>query len=200
NNQVAEGPGAPFFAVTFIEPNINLFAPNADGTPYAALVPHVLPNAANPIYNLAHEEINTDRSRFTGYGRATYRLFDWLSLEGNYNYDQETSNYTDVVPKNFLNARGRPTSGNIVKIDSGGRTFNTGATLTSVRTFQLGSWNVRNTTKAAFVYEDQEATNFSVTSKAFAVIKTPEFNAIDPTSVFRASRDVTIRNENYYLT
>src|SRR5207245_11081938 len=69
----------------------------------------------------------------------------------------------------------------------------------SVRTFQLGSWNVRNTTRAAFVYEDQEATNFSVTSNAFAVIKTPEFNAIDPTSVFPASRDVTIRNENYYL-
>src|SRR5207247_9488722 len=74
NNQAAQGPGAPFFAVTFIEPNINLFAPNAVGTPYAALIPHVLPNAANPIYTLANEQISTDRARFTGYGRATYRL------------------------------------------------------------------------------------------------------------------------------
>src|SRR5213595_3748714 len=46
NNKVAEGPGAPFFAVTFIEPYINLFAPNPDGTPYAAVIPHQLPNAA----------------------------------------------------------------------------------------------------------------------------------------------------------
>ena len=199
NNQVAEGPGAPFFAVTFIEPNINLFAPNADGTPYAALVPHVLPNAANPIYNLAHEEINTDRSRFTGYGRATYRLFDWLSLEGNYNYDQETSNYTDVVPKNFLNARGRPTSGNIVKIDSGGRSFNTGATLTSVRTFQLGSWNVRNTTKAAYVYEDQTKRVFADTGIGFLVLKTPEFQAVSRSTLSPGSRDITIRNKNYYV-
>src|SRR5881398_1937270 len=199
NNQVAQGPGAPFFAVTFIEPNINLFAPNADGTPYAALVPHVLPNAANPIYNLAHEEINTDRSRFTGYGRATYRLFDWLSLEGNYNYDQETSNYTDVVPKNFLNARGRPTSGNIVKIDSGGRSFNTGATLTSVRTFQLGSWNVRNTTKAAYVYEDQTKRVFADTGFGFLVQKTPEFQAVSRSTLSPGSRDITIRNKNYYV-
>ena len=199
NNQVAEGPGAPFFAVTFIEPNINLFAPNADGTPYAALIPHVLPNAANPVYTLANEQISTDRSRFTGYGRAAYRLFDWLSLEGNYNYDQETSNFTDVVPKNFLNSRGKPTSGNIVKIDSGGRSFNTGATLTSVRTLHLGSWNVRNTTKAAYVYEDQTARVFADTGIGFLVLNTPEFQAVSRATLSPGSRDITIRNKNYYV-
>src|SRR5213082_1333853 len=178
NNQVAEGPGAPFFAVTFIEPNINLFAPNADGTPYAALVPHVLPNAANPIYNLANEQINTDRSRFSGYGKATYRIFDWLSLEGNYNYDQESSNYSDVLPKNYLSSEGTPLDGQLVKTDSSGRSFNTGATLTSVRTFQLGGWNVRNTTKAAYVYEDQTKRVFADTGIGFLVLKTPEFQAV----------------------
>src|SRR3989475_157566 len=199
NNQVAQGPGAPFFAVTFIEPNIILYAPNADGTPYAALIPHQLPNSANPIYTLANEQINTDRSRFTGYGKATYRLFDWLSLEGNYNYDQETSNFTDVVPKNFLNSRGRPTSGNIVKIDSGGRSFNTGATLTSVRTFRLGGWNVRNTIKAAYVYEDQTARVFADTGIGFLVLNTPEFQAVSRATLSPGSRDITIRNKNYYV-
>jgi len=199
NNQVAEGPGAPFFAVTFIEPNINLFAPNADGTPYAALIPHVLPNASNPIYTLANEQITTDRSRITGYGKATYRLLDWLSLEGNYNYDQETSNYTDVVPKNFLNSRGKPTTGSLVKIDSGGRSFNTGATLTSVRTFQLGGWNVRNTIKAAYVYEDQTRRVFADTGIGFLVLKTPEFQAVSRATLSPGSRDITIRNKNYYV-
>ena len=66
NNQVAQGPGAPFFSVTFIEPYINLFAPNPDGSPFAAQIPHLLPNAANPLYTLANERINTDRSRVTG--------------------------------------------------------------------------------------------------------------------------------------
>src|SRR3989441_207919 len=162
NNQVAQGPGAPFFAVTFIEPYINLFAPNPDGTPYRAQIPHQLPNATNPVYTLANERITTDRSRYTGYAKATYRIFDWLSFEGNYNYDQESSRYTDETPKNFLDSHGQPTPGGLVKVDSGGRTFNTGATLTTVRSFRLGSWNVRNTTKAAYVYEDQTANNFSL--------------------------------------
>ncbi len=199
NNQVAQGPGAPFFAVTFIEPNINLFAANPDGTPYAAQIPHVLPNATNPLYTLANERITTDRSRFTGYGKATYRIRDWLSLEGNYNYDQETSVYTDQVPKNFLNSHGTPTSGSLARVDSGGRTFNTGATLTSVRTFHFGSWNVRNTTKAAYVYEDQTLTVFADTAAAFKVLNTPEFVAVDRTTLSPGSADIAIRNKNYYV-
>src|SRR6266550_264499 len=199
NNQVSEGPGAPFFAVTFIEPYINLFAPNPDGTPYAAQIPHQLPNATNPLYTLANEHLTTDRTRFTGFGKATYRVRDWLSLEGNYNYDQEASNFTDETPKNFLNSSGVATTGQLVKIDSGGRAFNAGATLTSVRTFRLGGWNVRNTTKAAYVYEDQRVTVFSDTAAAFTVLNTPEFVAVDRTSLSPGSADISIRNKNYYV-
>src|SRR2546421_742128 len=199
NNQVAQGPGAPFFAVTFIEPYINLFAPNPDGTPYRAQIPHQLPNATNPVYTLANERITTDRSRYTGYAKATYRIFDWLSFEGNYNYDQESSRYTDETPKNFLDSHGQPTPGGLVKVDSGGRTFNTGATLTSVRSFRLGSWNVRNTTKAAYVYEDQTANNFSLSGGNFYVVGTPEFTAVHFSTLSPGSRDITIRNKNYYV-
>ncbi|HKC48440.1 MAG TPA: SusC/RagA family TonB-linked outer membrane protein, partial [Gemmatimonadales bacterium] len=198
NNQVTQGPGAPFFAVTFIEPYINLFAPNADGTPYNAQIPHQLPNASNPVYRLANERITTDRSRITGYGRATYRLFDWLSLEGNYNYDQESSNFTDEVPKNFLDSHGNPTSGSLTKIDSAGRTFNTGVTLTSVRSFQLGSATVRNTTKVAYIYEDQTANSFALAGNGFLVTNTPEFTAIDPTTLVPGSSTINVRNKNYY--
>src|SRR5256886_1482963 len=103
----------------------------------------LLPNATNPLYTLANRQIKTDRSRFTGYAKATYRIRDWLSFEGNYNYDQETSNFTNQVPKNFLNSHGEPTSGSLVKIDTAGRTLNTAATLTSVRAVHLGSRKLR---------------------------------------------------------
>ena len=199
NNKVAEGPGAPFFAVTFIEPYINLFAPNPDGTPYAAVIPHQLPNAANPLYTLANEHLTTDRTRITGYAKATYRIFDWLSLEGNYNYDEESSNFTDETPKNFLNASGVPTTGQLVKIDSGGRTFNTGVTLTSTRNLNLGGVRVRNTTKAAYIYEDQTARSLGDTGKAFTVVATPEFNAVDFSTLSPFSHNLTIRNKNYYV-
>jgi TonB-linked SusC/RagA family outer membrane protein len=198
NNQVAQGPGSPFFAVTFLEPNVNLFAANPDGSPYAARIPYLLSNATNPLYRMANEQISTDRSRYSGYARATYRLLDWLSLEGNYNFDQEASNYKDVLPKNFLSSRGAPGLGYIVRTDSGGRTFNTGATLTSVRSFELAGMPIRNTTKVAYVYEDRTATNFGVSASAFQVVATPEFNAADFTQLNPTSRDVTIRNRNFY--
>jgi TonB-linked SusC/RagA family outer membrane protein len=198
NNQVAQGPGAPFFSVTFIEPYINLFAANPDGTPYAAQIPHLLPNAANPLYTLANEQLNTDRSRYSGYAKATYRLFDWLSLEGNYNYDQESSTFTDETPKNFLNSHGSPTAGGLVRVDTAGRTFNTGATLTSIRAFHLGSWNVRNTSKVAYVYEDQTRNTFNLTASKFTVLAVPEFTAVDNTQLLPGSSNLTIRNKNFY--
>jgi TonB-linked SusC/RagA family outer membrane protein len=199
NNQASQGPGSPFFAVTFVEPNIDLFAKNPDGTPYVARIPFRLSNAENPLYRLANEQIHTDRSRFTGNFRANYRLLDWLAVEANYNYDEESSAHTDEEPKNFLDATGKATDGQLVKIDSGGRSFNTGATLTSVRTFRLGSWNVRNITKAAYGYFNQARRILGDTGYAFKVARTPEFNAVDLAQVSVISQDITIRERNYYF-
>src|SRR5207245_10702625 len=112
---------------------------------------------------------------------------------------QESSRYTDETPKNFLDSHGQPTPGGLVKVDSGGRTFNTGATLTSVRSFRLGSWNVRNTTKAAYVYEDQTANNFALSGGNFHVVGQPEFTGVNLSTLSPGSRDITIRNKNYYV-
>ncbi len=199
NNQVAQGPGAPFFAVTFIEPYINLFAPNPDGTPYAAVIPHQLPNASNPLYTLANERITTDRTRFTGHGKATYRVLDWLSVEGNYNFDQESSTFGDMTPQGFLNASGQPTPGGLTRIDSTGRTLNTGITVTSVRNFQLGSWPVRNTIKAAYIYEDQKIVGFNLVANKFAFPGSPEFQAVDFSQLTPGSFDINIRSKNYFV-
>ena len=199
NNSVAQGPGSPFFRTGFLEPYVNLFAPNPDGTPYSAYIPHQQPNAENPLYILANEQINTDRKRYSAYGKASYRLTDWLSLEGHYNYDYEASNYSNLRPKGFLSASGIALDGNLTKTDSGGREFNTGVTVTGVRNFRLGSLNVRNTTKAAYEYEDQTASNFTLFAGGFKVVATPEFNAVDFANLAPGSSNQTIRSKNYYV-
>src|SRR2546426_989737 len=199
NDQTAQGPGSPFFTTLFLEPYVNLFAPNPDGTPYAAYITHQQPNAQNPLYNLANERINTDRSRFSGYGKATYRLTDWLSAEGHYNYDYEASNYQDLRPKGYLAANGSVTDGFLVRTDSGGREVNTGATLTSIRSFKLGGLEVRNTTKAAYEYEDQTANNFTLNANKFLVVAAPEFTAVDFSGLTPGSSNETIRSKNYYV-
>ena len=199
NDQTAEGPGSPFFTVKFLEPFINLFATNPDGTPYAAVIPHQAPNAANPLYNLANERIGTDRTRYSAYAKGTYRLTDWLSFEGHYNYDFESSNYSDVRPKGYLSATGASSDGYLVKTDSGGREFNTGVSATAVRSFKLGPWSLRNTTKAAYEFEDQTASNFTLTANRFTVVASPEFNAVDFSQLAPGSSNATIRSKNYYV-
>ncbi|PYP49591.1 MAG: hypothetical protein DMD45_13880 [Gemmatimonadetes bacterium] len=204
NDQTAEGAGSPFFTVKFLEPYINLFAKNpctqpCDSTPYAAVIPHQAPNASNPLYNLANERINTDRTRYSGYAKGTYRLTDWLSFEGHYNYDFESSNYSDVRPKGYVTSTGASSDGYLVRTDSGGREFNTGLSATAVRAFQLGSLNLRNTTKAAYEYEDQTANNFTLTANRFTVVAAPEFNAVDFAQLTPGSSNETIRAKNYYV-
>jgi len=202
NNTSPQGPGSPFFAVTFVEPNIDLFATNPDGSPYRAQVPDRVSNASNPLYFLANTPITTDRTRYTGFVKARWRINDWLAAEGNYNYDQETAAYNEFQPKGFLDATGTPQLGYLVKQDSGGRVFNWGATLTSVRSFNVGSWDVRNTTKAAVVVEDQLRNYFRLQSNQFRVVGIPEFPATNygaPGTVLPNSFTQPIRNRNAYL-
>jgi len=202
NNTSPQGPGSPFFAVTFVEPNVDLFAKNPDGSPYRAQIPDRVSNASNPLYFLANTPIKTDRTRYTGFVKARWRLTDWLSAEGNYNYDQETGAYSEFQPKGFLDATGTPQTGYLIKQDSGGRVFNWGATLTSVRSFNLGSWDIRNTTKAAVVVEDQLRNFFRLQVNQFKIIGVPEFPATNygaVGTVLPSSFTQPIRNRNAYL-
>src|SRR3989441_9726851 len=69
----------------------------------------------------------------------------------------------------------------------------------SVRSFRLGSWNVRNTTKAAYTYEDETRRIFSLNATAFTVAKVPEFIAVDPAKLDPSSQDIATRTRNYFL-
>ena len=197
NNTTPQGNGSPFFAVTFVEPNLDLFARNPDGSPYRARIPDRIVNATNPLYSLANTDIATERTRYAGFIRGRWRVTDWLSAEANYNYDQETSSRTDFQPKGFLDQNGTPTDGYLTKQDDDGRTFNWGATLASVRSFSLGSWDIRNTTKAAVVIEDQENSQLALTANTINVVGIPEFPAT--TGLSPGSSTQAIRNRNAYL-
>ncbi len=195
NDQAAEGTGSPFFKITFLKPSTDIFAPNPDGSPYRAFIPPPRrSNESNPLYELANREITTDRSRFTGSGRARWRMLDWLTFEANYAFDQERYDFSDITPLGFLTASGQPGDGDLERESFTGRTYNTGATLTSTRTF--GS--VTNTTKISYVYEDQTLTRLNTTGSKLIVKKVPEFASADPSTLRAESEHQDIRNRNVF--
>src|SRR5574342_363638 len=146
NGRSAEGTASPFFGLMFVQPDVNLQACcNPDGSPYVAKVPLSgdVANDFNPLYTLANEKVNQDRNRFSGSTRLRWRLVNWLSAEGNFAYDQEAQDYSDVTPFGFLSSSGTPTDGGLVQRSLNDWQYNTGATLTSVRRFG----NITNTSK-----------------------------------------------------
>ena len=194
NNDAAQGPGAPFFALTFVEPNINLFLKNPDGSPYKAFIPDKIANSSNPLYNLFNEVRGNDRSRFSGSGRMRWRIKDWLTAEGNYNFDQDRDDFSDLIPFGYLNSAGQPTDGNLFRRNRTGRTYNTGATLTSIKNF----WGITNTTKVSYIYEDEAHTELTANGGSLVVKQVPEFAAVDPSTLASTSLETTIRNRNAF--
>ncbi len=196
----AEGSADIFFGLRFLEPNIDLTAPNKDGTPFNANIkqPPASGNLTNPLYALNNASTTNDRNRFTGTFKARFRPFLWLTAEGNVNFDQAGQNYKQFRPTGFLNSSGQSDKGSLFAQSNDDRTLNFGATLSATR--QFFSW-LNNTTKVAWVAEDQTNSYINVNASALTVPRVPEFGASsrDPNfPIIPGSRTETIRNQNAF--
>jgi TonB-linked SusC/RagA family outer membrane protein len=196
NGRTEEGQGGPFFGLMFVQPDVDITAPCADGTPYCPLVPLSgdVANDFNPLYELANRKITADRNRFTGSGRLRWRMYDWLTAEGSFAYDQESQTFKDIRPFGFKTSSGTETKGSLFRQTQNNDQYNTGATLTSVRTFG----NVTNTTKVGLVYESQQNTVLGSSASALVVSRVPEFAGADQNTIRAGSREEVIRNQNYF--
>lgn len=192
--------GGLFFGLRFLEPNIDITAANKDGSPYNAVIrqPPSSGNLRNPLYVLNNQKTGNDRDRFTGVAKLTYRPLDWLTAEGNFNYDVSNTNVKNFTPIGYLGSTGTKGSGALNQQAGSGRSFNTGATLTSTR--KIGSW-LTNTTKLATVYEDQQQNFLNVAASKLTVTGVTEFGAAaqDPNNpTIPGSQTITIRNRNLF--
>ena len=186
-----------FFGLRFLEPNVNLLAPNPDGSPFNAAIkqPPLSGNVVNPLYGLANNPVTNDRDRFNGTFKLNYKPLDWLTAEGNVNYEQSAEGYKDFVPIGFSNSSGSIGDGSLYQRATSNHSSNLGATLTSVRETQ---WFV-NTTKLAWVFEDQNINNVSIFADALTLPRVPEFGSADVSKTLNPnSSTIAIRNQNLF--
>ena len=196
----AEGSADIFFGLTFLEPNIDLTAKNKDGSPYNAAIrqPPLSGNVSNPLYQLNNAETTNERDRFTGTFKVRFRPVLWLTADANMNYDHNGRSYKQFRPTGFLNSGGTSDKGSLYQRAENNRAMNVGATVTAER--QLLSW-INNTTKLAWVMEDQVNNFVDVTASALIVPKVTEFGAAsrDPSyPIIPGSTTETIRNQNVF--
>lgn len=193
-----EGAGSAFFGLRMLEPNIDLTATGPDSIPYNPRVrqPGRTGNVSNPLYTFANQSNENDRDRFTGSFRARYRMLNWLTVEGNANYDRGNTLAKSFSPIGFLNSTGNSSAGSLFQSTGSTRQYNLGTSVTSVRAFP---W-FTNTTKLAWVYEDQQNRSLSASVSELAVPRVPEFIARSGSAtIIPGSSTQDIRNQNFFL-
>ncbi len=202
NQRTAEGQGGPFFGLMFVQPDVDVAATcPADagtlaGTPYCPLVPLSgdIANDFNPMYELANRKIDQDRNRFMGSGRVRWWMFDWLTAEGSFAYDQEAETFSDLTPFGYVTATGSTLEGSLVKQTRINNQYNTGATLAATRTFG----DITNTTKVGVSFEKQQNVLVGDTAQSLLVARVPEYAGANQNTLRAVSRDEDIRNTNYF--
>lgn len=203
-DQTDEGTGGPFFGMRFLEPNIRIDSvltsgPNAGQYNPAIRQPPLSGNVTNPLYVLANREVTNQRDRFTGTFRSAYRPTKWLTFEGNVGYDQSGQDFKTFTPLGFTNSSNNAGRGSLFQRSTKERAYNWSVQGTT--SYQFTDW-LRNTTKAAFLYEDQTLNQVQVSASALTVARVPEFSAaaIDPSNpITPGSLSQTIRAENVFL-
>ena len=192
-----------FFGMRFLEPNIKLDSVPGSG-PFKGMYnpkikqPPLSGNVSNPLYVLQQRQVNDARDRFTGTFRANYRPLTWLTIEGNVGYDQSGVNYKYYTPLGFASSDGNQGKGGLFERSNSDRSWNTG--VSAATNFRWGT--LRNTTKGAFLYEDQTNSLVSVNAPALTVPRVTEFSAaaLDPNNpITPGSFTETIRAKNVFL-
>jgi TonB-linked SusC/RagA family outer membrane protein len=194
-----------FFGMRFLEPNVKIDSILTSGPLAGAYNPSIKQpplsgNVVNPLYVLQQRQVTNDRDRFTGTFKAAYHPQTWLIVDGSFGYDEAGDNYKAFTPLGFANSAGNQGKGSLSATNSSDRSYNAGTTATATSNW----WNnqVHNTTKAAFLYEDQTNSFISVNAPSLTVPRVTEFTAAaqDPNNpVTPGSRTETIRNRNVFL-
>jgi len=169
------GVGSTFFSVLFMPPDVDLFLPNADGTPFkvdVGLDGAITSSDRNPLYSLANLDARRNRTRIEGSFRGRWRPSSWLLFEGSFAYDRQTQTFRSYTPKGTLSAAGQPGGGSLNITDLGRETWNTGVSATLDRTF--GDLQAR--VKGSYVFENDETNTNFAGGTDFASASTPDLD------------------------
>lgn len=199
-DQADDSSGDAFFGLRFLEPNIDLRALNPNGSPYLAAIRQAPAsgNLSNPLYEWNNIKNANTRSRFTGLIKARYRPLPWLTAEANANFDRGSRTFRSFTPLGYVSSTGSVSKGGIFNQENVTQAYNLGGTLTAVRS--LSTW-LTNTTRLAWVYEDQENSQLTVQATALTVPRVTEFSAAsrDPENpIIPGSFSQPIRNQNVF--
>jgi TonB-linked SusC/RagA family outer membrane protein len=160
--------GNPFFALTFMSPNIDLTQKDEDG--YYLFNADPLSLEENPLYPIQFIQNWDRRTRFMGSLFVRFRPTGWFELEGNYSLDRQDYNQTNLTPKGYKTVD-NPTGGlgSIWKWNGIENDIN--ASVTASINYAFGDLTTR--TKFRYLMEDQHSEEFDAQGNDLTVADIP---------------------------
>ncbi len=193
-----EGEG-PLFDLTRMPAGIDLLAedPNHPGDVILAVNP-TDSESDNPLYELKNYSRMELRSRFLGSANARYSPTDWLNIDGNFSFDRADRDIERSREKGYRCTEPCTswTAGTLYKRRYRDEALNASVTASA-------HWNVtdqiRNTTQARYLYENDDYNWFDTYGYGFAVGNVPTFTNIDQNNITADSYLRTVRADGYFL-
>ena len=151
--------GDTFFDLINQAPDVDLRAPDPDGTPYIFQGDPTEGREENPLYVLSTEENSRRRARTQGSMEARFSPLEWLSFDGNVSYDRSdrrTNFFLDrgIKTEGFSGADGGP--GEISQFAGTTNALNAAASINFLQKF--GGLTVRTTGRTLMERENNETT------------------------------------------
>lgn len=185
-----------FFSLMQLQPDMNLYAKNPDGTDYRLRVDQ-FGTTINPFYPIASITNLSNRNRLLSSYGFTYNPANWLSFEGQYSFEKQ-DNYGDYMqPKGYLTLSTYDTGGT-----DGYLSKSSAQQLAQVVQFtanfneQFGDWTTK--AKLSYLYEDNHWESFGTFARTFSVDGIPQFNVMDQSTAGNYSSEGDIRAENIF--
>ncbi len=175
-NSFSDKPGSDnsFFDLLFINPDVDLTAPNSDGSPYNIL-PDPWSIEENPLYPLWYRERQTTKTTFMTNIKGSVYLTKWLTWDNKYTFEKLNKHWRTYTPKGYLYGGGADIGGKIYH-EQYTSTYQTFQSTFNIKK-QLGDFLLKS--KLSYMYEDRYYYDFAVTGRDFTVANIPQLNNTD---------------------
>jgi len=182
-----------FNDLLFVSPDVDLEAPNDDGTPYKIL-PDPWSVAENPLYPLYYREKLAKRISLIGNVIGTWNPFKWISMNAKYTYEFRSKYWSTYTPKGYLAGNGQTIGGSLYK--SNYAEMNNNFQFTANFNKQFGDFTTK--LKLSYLYESSSYNDYWVLGKDFFVSGIPHLGNTDPTKAGMVSYEGKIVSINYF--
>ncbi len=182
-----------FNDLLFVSPDIDLEAPNDDGSPYKIL-PDPWSVAENPLYPLYYRQKTAKRTSIIGNVMATWDPFNWMDVNAKYTYEYRNKYWNTYTPKGYLANNGSTIGGSLYK--SNYQEFNQNFQFTMNFNKQFNYLTTKF--KLSYLYENTSYNDYWVLGKNFVVTGVPQLGNTDPTKSSMDSYEGEIVAINYF--